>query len=244
MPSTASLSINQSELIRLARAATKAAIYPYKTAEESVRKPSFFKQPRPSVKRVLASDLYSNPQTLEIKNELKKMFHKEYVIFFHTLLESRGIDYDHADVKRMEKDSGMSRIADKLYQEIMLLNDGKTPIFQLFYRKIFEQLGEPYLNTLDSSMTASIILLGLGLLLITAAMAGSFLSVPFATVIAPFVLCGFSLFFMSLTIQGVKNITNSCRAENDWFVLPKIETPAAVIDPEKPYTPIGQINFV
>ena len=244
MPSTAPLSINKSELIRFARAATKAAIYPYKTAEESVRKPSFFKQPRPSVKRVLASDLYSNAQTLEIQNELKKRYHKEYVIFFHTLLESRGIAYDHADVKRMENDSEMLRITDKFYQKVMLLNDGKTPIFELFCREIFKQFSEPYLNTLDRSAKASIILLGLGLLLITAAIAGSFLSAPFATVIAPLVLCGFSLFFMSLTIQGVKNITNSCQSENDRFILPKMVTPAAVVYPEESYAPIGQINFL
>jgi hypothetical protein len=226
MPSTASLSINKSELIRLARAATKAAIFPYKTAEESVRKPSFFKQPRPSVKRVLASDLYSTAQTLEIQNELKKMFQEELYVVLTSLHDTNGIT---DDLQRATENSNLSAIADSLYQEVMLKNDGKTPIFQLFYRKIFEQLGEPYLNTLDRSAKASIILLALGLLLITAAIAGSFLSAPFATIIAPLVLCGFSLFFMSLTIQGVKNITSSCQAENDHFILPKIVTPAAVV---------------
>jgi hypothetical protein len=241
MPNTASPSINKSELIRLARSATKAAIYPYKTAEESVRKPSFFKQPRPSAIKVFSSDIYSNAQTLEIQSELKKVFREELYVALTSLHETKGIA---DDLERAAENSKLSLIADELYQKVVSKNDGKTPIFELFCRKIFEEFGEPYLNTLDRSAKASIILLALGLLLITAAIAGSFLGAPFATVIAPFVLCGFGLSFMSIAIQGVKNIINSYQAENDRFVLPKIVTPAEVVYPEETSSPIGQINFV
>lgn len=227
--------INKTELDKLARLGSQAALYSYETTRkvliaenvkaQKLNKPySFFIKPAD----ITASQIYKHAHYQAFKQGEAHIKQKD--IFLNKLFDvikelNEQDDDDLLEAKR--------RSIQQVYDDICRSNRGDIPIFDVFSSQLIQVLGNPKVHPNTTNLQKAIYgtFFLCGALMLTAAILSS--TVSFG-VISPLLMCAYASGFLALALRITDIFVRSCENKKDHLKLPvNMISPAEIVNSDE-----------